>query len=80
MSRCGGIAGWILGHRFEEIVDEEAEYYEITDPLLVLKCEPGVHNHGPTKKSSRTHLYVVCMRCGEKVIKERQSLFTKEDK
>lgn len=81
MNKCKGIVGMLFGHNYEEIFDEEHEYFEFNlNTNRIPGGTPFDAIHGPVKKESRTHQYCVCRRCGQQVSKDRKSLFTKEDK
>ena len=81
MERCRGILGFLFGHAYEEIFDEEREYFEPDLVAMVIpKGTPPDEIHGYVKKENRTHQYCMCRRCGRQVSKDRKSLFTKEDK
>jgi hypothetical protein len=77
MQKCQGLIGLIFGHKFVEMADEEAEYFDLdNDPVLRMQARfdpgSGAHFHGATKYSSRTHVGCVCARCGLAVTAEQQ--------
>ena len=80
MERCRGVIGLLFGHNYEEIFDEEHEYFEPTENTQRLGLVSQRGTTGPLKKESVVHQYCVCRRCGQQVSKDRKSLFTKEDK